>query len=569
MPGARRGLPLAISRAMIDMGVVPVNSQPVSPGPAGTSGFREDHSEEGSFRSILAVEEGGLQGSDDKAGGTTGSQPTSGSSKRADGPDSAVEREDGRNDENSGGVGTNGNAVFAGSVPSPVDRPADISRVAGSAPTVVSTAAGTGALLEGSAVRNGETGAPALAGGASSGTSPSGVPDGMIEIPADVPANGGLGGSKPEQGDTGASAAGSKAPGPTGTALHSGTEALPGKPPVGGSGPVDDSGPVDGSNATTPAGSRSGPPGGPETPGVAAVPAGQENVQVSKTAVAGVLSGKRVENTGEAAPEEQGEIRITSPSPDLKAGKVDRRPADTPTSGPDLRSAAAPADLPVAGSSSTQPDGPEAGEQLSPVAGFSGPEQSRDQSAAGAGLSPPPVDEGGTIPGGPEAAGNSSNPIMPAGGVTQPNAAHGPHAVRDTAPTVPVDRVPEEIVSAVRKGQNGIELRLEPRELGNLRIDIQVRDGVLNAHITAAKGSTARAVELRIADLRATLAAGGLEVGRVSVEGRPAPSNAGDGFTHDRPGGQNTGGRSGYDSHGESPYGKRQQGHRRRFDEFV
>ena len=97
------------------------------------------------------------------------------------------------------------------------------------------------------------------------------------------------------------------------------------------------------------------------------------------------------------------------------------------------------------------------------------------------------------------------------------------------------------------EGGGRLQVRLAPPQLGNLRIDLSVRDGVLNGNLRVETAAARAAVAQQVEHLKASLAEQGISVGsfQVSVDGRGQEAqDAREEKPGTRPGGEGAAGRA-------------------------
>lgn len=97
-----------------------------------------------------------------------------------------------------------------------------------------------------------------------------------------------------------------------------------------------------------------------------------------------------------------------------------------------------------------------------------------------------------------------------------------------------VKQVTRGLADIVKRGGGEVTLRLRPHELGQVRVHLEVRDGVVTGRVEAANASARELLGERLDELRTALESRGLEVHRLSVvrepsEGGGLPEQARDG----------------------------------------
>ncbi|MBN4052518.1 flagellar hook-length control protein FliK [bacterium AH-315-K20] len=101
-------------------------------------------------------------------------------------------------------------------------------------------------------------------------------------------------------------------------------------------------------------------------------------------------------------------------------------------------------------------------------------------------------------------------------------------------------QVAQGLSAALRQGSGDVTLRLTPKALGELRIELRVRDGSVDARLRPATDEARGLLERSVDTLRHALEARGLRVGRIEIEQVPE-SKDGSLVRHQdqHPGGQN------------------------------
>lgn len=84
-------------------------------------------------------------------------------------------------------------------------------------------------------------------------------------------------------------------------------------------------------------------------------------------------------------------------------------------------------------------------------------------------------------------------------------------------PEAPVQQIADRVQVTLDQGENSATIRLQPEELGGVRIRLQVQDGQLHLSIQAEKTQTGRLLDQQLGDLRQTLESGGIKVGDLAV----------------------------------------------------
>lgn len=92
-------------------------------------------------------------------------------------------------------------------------------------------------------------------------------------------------------------------------------------------------------------------------------------------------------------------------------------------------------------------------------------------------------------------------------------AAPGPSGLQAT----PTEQIGEQIQVSLARGENDATIQLHPRELGSVRIRLQMENGQLHLSIRAEQADTGRMLDSRLADLRQSLEGQGIKVGELAV----------------------------------------------------
>jgi len=99
----------------------------------------------------------------------------------------------------------------------------------------------------------------------------------------------------------------------------------------------------------------------------------------------------------------------------------------------------------------------------------------------------------------------------------------------DKSEGVDQERLVEHVVRVVRasvgRGQWQAQIRLHPPELGRIRLDVNVRQDVLNMRIVAETAEARELISARVDQLRESLQQHGITVDRIDVEPRRAPAS--------------------------------------------
>lgn len=136
---------------------------------------------------------------------------------------------------------------------------------------------------------------------------------------------------------------------------------------------------------------------------------------------------------------------------------------------------------------------------------------------------------------GAPAQGGGSAAAVPAGSAASPEVAAGtrgnaPAPRSGQAEMIARLAAAAKLVTGARGGKV-LVMRLEPPQLGHVRVQLTVRDGVVTASVQTESEAARQAVLQNVEALRAALAGQGLELGRfdVAAEGPPPRSYAGQG----------------------------------------
>jgi len=99
----------------------------------------------------------------------------------------------------------------------------------------------------------------------------------------------------------------------------------------------------------------------------------------------------------------------------------------------------------------------------------------------------------------------------------------------DKSEGVDQDRLVEHVVRVARasagRGQWQVQIRLHPPELGRIRLDVNVRQDVLNMRIVVETGEARELISARVGQLREALQQHGITVDRIDVEPRRASAS--------------------------------------------
>lgn len=104
---------------------------------------------------------------------------------------------------------------------------------------------------------------------------------------------------------------------------------------------------------------------------------------------------------------------------------------------------------------------------------------------------------------------------------TQPSVAQtgqvGAPAGTSTVQATPAEQIGEQVHVSLARGENDATIQLHPKELGSVRIRLQMQDGQLHLSIRAEQPDTGRMLDSRLADLRQSLEGQGIKVGELAV----------------------------------------------------
>ncbi|HRJ42406.1 MAG: flagellar hook-length control protein FliK [Caldilineaceae bacterium] len=81
----------------------------------------------------------------------------------------------------------------------------------------------------------------------------------------------------------------------------------------------------------------------------------------------------------------------------------------------------------------------------------------------------------------------------------------------------PTDQIGEQVQVSLSRGENEATIQLHPRELGSVRIRLQMENGQLHLSIRAEQQETGRLLNSKLADLRQSLEGQGIRVGELAV----------------------------------------------------
>jgi flagellar hook-length control protein FliK len=101
----------------------------------------------------------------------------------------------------------------------------------------------------------------------------------------------------------------------------------------------------------------------------------------------------------------------------------------------------------------------------------------------------------------------------------------------DSSEAVPQERIVEHMVRVARasvgRGQWQVQIRLSPPELGRIRLDVDVRQDVMNMRVVADTAEARELISSRVGQLRESLQQHGITVDRVEVEPRRVSTSSG------------------------------------------
>lgn len=86
-----------------------------------------------------------------------------------------------------------------------------------------------------------------------------------------------------------------------------------------------------------------------------------------------------------------------------------------------------------------------------------------------------------------------------------------------SAETTPLQQIADRVQVTLDQGENSATIRLQPEELGGVRIRLQVQDGQVYLSIQTEKPQTGRMIDQQLGDLRQSLESGGIKVGDLAV----------------------------------------------------
>jgi flagellar hook-length control protein FliK len=98
------------------------------------------------------------------------------------------------------------------------------------------------------------------------------------------------------------------------------------------------------------------------------------------------------------------------------------------------------------------------------------------------------------------------------------------------------DGLGQQVIDMITRGEQQVDLRLNPVELGPLSISLNLNDGNTQAQFQSAHASVRAAVEQALPQLREALASQGISLGQASVSDESARQASGDQARRDSPG---------------------------------
>jgi flagellar hook-length control protein FliK len=81
----------------------------------------------------------------------------------------------------------------------------------------------------------------------------------------------------------------------------------------------------------------------------------------------------------------------------------------------------------------------------------------------------------------------------------------------------PVQQIADQVQMTLNRGENSATIRLQPAELGGVRIRMQVQDGQLHLSIEADKSGTGQLIDQQLGNLRQSLENSGMRIGDLAV----------------------------------------------------
>ncbi|AUO44669.1 flagellar hook-length control protein FliK [Pseudomonas ogarae] len=99
------------------------------------------------------------------------------------------------------------------------------------------------------------------------------------------------------------------------------------------------------------------------------------------------------------------------------------------------------------------------------------------------------------------------------------------------------DGLGQQVIDMIKRGDQQVDLKLNPTELGPLSISLSLSDGNTQAQFQSAHASVRTAVEQALPQLREALASQGISLGQASVSDESSRQASGDQARRDSPGG--------------------------------
>ncbi|MBX3053629.1 MAG: flagellar hook-length control protein FliK [Caldilineaceae bacterium] len=90
-------------------------------------------------------------------------------------------------------------------------------------------------------------------------------------------------------------------------------------------------------------------------------------------------------------------------------------------------------------------------------------------------------------------------------------------SIASPLPATPTDQIVEQVQVNLVRGENDATIQLNPKDLGSVRIRLQMEDGQLHLSIRAEQPDTGRLLNSKLADLRQSLESQGIKVGELAV----------------------------------------------------
>lgn len=153
------------------------------------------------------------------------------------------------------------------------------------------------------------------------------------------------------------------------------------------------------------------------------------------------------------------------------------------------------------------------------------PSQAVTGARAGTGMGAAGSDAGRQSAGGDaanaQAKGEALTALAAAGRAGTPNAATAGGQTRATLPPYVVRQVGDQMAQMVARQQSTLRLELKPPTLGELHVELAVKEGVLKATLTAETVAAKQALEAGMDQLKNELAQQGLKVERIEIAVNP------------------------------------------------